>query len=230
MLGLARDRAAGAYPFLVTPGYTAQARSLLGESTALVVGQFVVVEPNPQRARELARGRLHFLSTAGGCAANLRGMGFSDEEVAQLADRLIDAVVAWGDLDRDRRAGRTASGRRGRSGRGQRAERRPAGLPPAPAVAATGKGPPLLLADREASQAGEVHERRRGQEAGQVTGRQRWRLLAVAAPLFHRVGGARTMTRKDRWRTADPDRTAGQAGHGCRWATLRQRRLEEARS
>jgi probable F420-dependent oxidoreductase len=100
MLGLARDRAAGAYPFLVTPGYTAQARSLLGEDTALVVGQFVVVEPDPQRARELARGRLRFLTTAGGYAANLRRMGFSDEEVAQLTDRLIAAVVAWGDLDR----------------------------------------------------------------------------------------------------------------------------------
>jgi hypothetical protein len=27
-------------------------------------------------------------------------MGFSDEEVAQLTDRLTDAVVAWGDLER----------------------------------------------------------------------------------------------------------------------------------
>jgi hypothetical protein len=26
-------------------------------------------------------------------------MGFSTEEIAQLADRLVDAVVAWGDLD-----------------------------------------------------------------------------------------------------------------------------------
>ncbi|HYY80994.1 MAG TPA: TIGR03620 family F420-dependent LLM class oxidoreductase [Actinomycetes bacterium] len=99
MLELARDRAAGAYSFLVTPGYTAQARALLGEHVALVVGQFAAVEPDPRRARELARGRLRFLSTAGGYAANLRRMGFSEDEIAQLADRLIDGVVAWGDLD-----------------------------------------------------------------------------------------------------------------------------------
>jgi probable F420-dependent oxidoreductase len=99
MLELARDRAAGAYPFLVTPGYTAQARALLGEDVALVVGQFAAVEPDPRRARELARGRLRFMTTAGGYAANLRRMGFSEDEIAQLADRLIDAVVAWGDLD-----------------------------------------------------------------------------------------------------------------------------------
>jgi hypothetical protein len=45
-------------------------------------------------------------------------------------------------------------------------------------------------------------------------------------PLFHRVRVARRMARKDRWRRADTDHTAGQ---GCLWAALRQRRLEEAR-
>ena len=100
MLQLARDRAAGAYPFMVTPAYTAQARSLLGDDAALVVGQFVIVETDPERARELARGPLWFMTArGGGYAANLRRMGFSDEEITQLSDRLVDAVVAWGDLD-----------------------------------------------------------------------------------------------------------------------------------
>jgi hypothetical protein len=31
----------------------------------------------------------------------------------------------------------------------------------------------------------------------------------VAEPLFHRVRGARRMTRKDRWRRADTNRIAG---------------------
>jgi probable F420-dependent oxidoreductase len=100
MLRLAGDRAAGAYPFLVTPDYTAQARSLLGEDSALVVGQFVIVDPDAERARGLARGRLGFLTgRGGGYAANLQRMGFTEEEIAQLSDRLIDGVVAWGDLD-----------------------------------------------------------------------------------------------------------------------------------
>src|SRR5262249_49916458 len=95
-----RDRAAGAYPLLVTPEYTAQARSLLGDYSTLVVGQFVVVEPDPERARVLARGPLRFMTApSGGYAANLRRMGFSEDEIAHLSDRLVDAVVAWGDVD-----------------------------------------------------------------------------------------------------------------------------------
>jgi hypothetical protein len=35
----------------------------------------------------------------GGYAANLRRMGFAEDEIAQLSNRLVDAVVAWGDLD-----------------------------------------------------------------------------------------------------------------------------------
>jgi len=100
MLQLAHDRAAGAYSFLVTPEYTARARAQLGDGTTLVVGQFVILEPDPQRARELARrGPLGFLTKAPAYAANLSRMGFAEEEVNQLPDRLVDALIAWGDLD-----------------------------------------------------------------------------------------------------------------------------------
>jgi probable F420-dependent oxidoreductase len=100
MLGLARDRAAGAYPLLVTPDYTAQARSVLGPDAALVVGQFVIIEPDPEQARALARGLLGSMTArGGGYAANLGRMGFAEDEIAQLSDRLVDAVVAWGDVD-----------------------------------------------------------------------------------------------------------------------------------
>jgi probable F420-dependent oxidoreductase len=101
MLRLAGERAAGAYPLLVTPDYTARARSLLGEDAALVVGQFVIVDSDPERARALARGLLGPMTAGAGSgyAANLRRMGFAEEEIAQVCDRLVDAVVAWGDLD-----------------------------------------------------------------------------------------------------------------------------------
>jgi probable F420-dependent oxidoreductase len=101
VLQLARERAAGAYPLLVTPEYTARARSLLGEDAALIVGQFVIVDPDPQRARALAREPLGPMTArpGSGYAANLRRMGFAEEEIAQLSDRLVDAVVAWGDPD-----------------------------------------------------------------------------------------------------------------------------------
>lgn len=99
MLQLARDRAAGAFPFLVTPDYTARARSRLGGDTSLVVGQFVAVETDPQRARELARGPLRFLASAPAYGANIQRMGFTQDDITQLPDRLVDALVAWGDLD-----------------------------------------------------------------------------------------------------------------------------------
>jgi probable F420-dependent oxidoreductase len=99
MLGLARDRAAGALPVLVTPAYTAQARSVLGQDRTLTIQQFVILETDPERARQIARGPLGFLGRVGGYQASFRRMGFAEDEIAQLSDRLVDALVAWGDVD-----------------------------------------------------------------------------------------------------------------------------------
>lgn len=99
MLDLARERTAAAFPVLVTPGYTAIARSRLGDGTSLAVEQLVAVETDPQRARALARGPLGFLGRLPAYQASFRRMGFSDEEIAGLGDRLVDAIVPWGDAD-----------------------------------------------------------------------------------------------------------------------------------
>ena len=74
-LALARDRAAGAVPLLVNPGYTAQARAVLGADRALVISQMVVLDADPVRARELARGPLGFLA-AGEAATARSGPGW----------------------------------------------------------------------------------------------------------------------------------------------------------
>lgn len=99
MLELARHRASGALPVLITPDYTAQARSQLGDDTTLAVEQLVVFETDPARARELARVPLGFLGGLPAYRTSFRRMGFSDDEIARLADRLVDALVAWGDVD-----------------------------------------------------------------------------------------------------------------------------------
>lgn len=100
-LELARDRFAGALPLLVTPGYTATARRILGADSTLIVSQFVVLDTDPGRARETARGPLRFLLGGGipGYTANVRRMGFTDDEISGLSDRLVDALVVWGDAD-----------------------------------------------------------------------------------------------------------------------------------
>jgi probable F420-dependent oxidoreductase len=99
MLALARERAAGAFPVLVTPEYTAWARDELGDDTTLAIDQIVVLEPDAQRARAVARGPVAQLAGLPSYTANLRRMGFTDDEITQLSDRLIDGVVAWGDVD-----------------------------------------------------------------------------------------------------------------------------------
>jgi probable F420-dependent oxidoreductase len=99
MLDLSRDRAAGAFPVLVTPDYAASARSRLGDDISLAVEQLVVVETDPERARAVARGPLGFLGRLPAYRASFRRMGFADEEIAQLGDRLVDGLVPWGDAD-----------------------------------------------------------------------------------------------------------------------------------
>ena len=97
MLELARDRTAGALPVLITTEYAARARQILGPDRALAVEQLVVLETDPSRAREIGRGPLHFLTKLPGYAASFRRMGFTEDELSKLDNRLVDAVIAWGD-------------------------------------------------------------------------------------------------------------------------------------
>lgn len=95
-LELARDRAAGAVPLLVTPAYTEQARRILGGEATLVISQMLVLGTDAARAREAARVPLGFLSGIRGYRANFIRMGFSDSDITGLSDRLVDALVIWG--------------------------------------------------------------------------------------------------------------------------------------
>ncbi|WP_432944131.1 TIGR03620 family F420-dependent LLM class oxidoreductase [Kribbella sp. CA-253562] len=96
MLELARNRTAGAYPFLVTAEYTASARAVLGADKLLAVSHLTVVETDAERARAIAREPISFFVTLPGYAANLRRMGFSESDLTELPDRMVDALTAWG--------------------------------------------------------------------------------------------------------------------------------------
>jgi probable F420-dependent oxidoreductase len=97
MLRFARSNAAGALPVLVTPEYTSEASSVLGDETTLAVEQLVVLDDDPQRARAIGRGPLRFLSTIPAYQNNFRRMGFTEDEVSELSDRLLDGLIGWGD-------------------------------------------------------------------------------------------------------------------------------------
>ncbi|MEU3246070.1 LLM class F420-dependent oxidoreductase [Streptomyces sp. NPDC006875] len=97
MLRLARDRSAGAHPYLVTPEYVAQARGVLGEGPLLAPEVTVVLESEPAKAREIARGFLDYYLQLPNYAANLERLGFSDDDLTGGgSDRLVDALAVWG--------------------------------------------------------------------------------------------------------------------------------------
>ena len=100
MLALAAERASGAHPYLVTPEHTAKARSALGPDRWLLPEQAVVLETNPDQARAIARRHISRYLDLPNYTNNWRRLGFTDDDlVGQGSDRLVDALVAWGDVE-----------------------------------------------------------------------------------------------------------------------------------
>lgn len=98
MLGLARDLADGAHPYNVTPEHTHQARAILGPGKLLCVEQAVILETDPAKAREKARQFLQTYISLPNYFRTWTRLGFSESEFSGGGtDRLIDAIIAWGD-------------------------------------------------------------------------------------------------------------------------------------
>lgn len=98
VLALARDRAAGAIPYLVPPEHTRRARAVLGPGPLLAPEHKVVLDTDPDHARALGRGRVArpYLELVN-YTANLRRLGWSEDDLrGGGSDALIDALVAHG--------------------------------------------------------------------------------------------------------------------------------------
>jgi probable F420-dependent oxidoreductase len=96
---LAGARTAGVHPFAVTPESTAAIRELLGPGPQIAAHQAVVLDPDPRRARRTARDFLGMLLPMGHYVRSLHRQGFTDEDLASGgSDRLVDSLVAWGDV------------------------------------------------------------------------------------------------------------------------------------
>jgi probable F420-dependent oxidoreductase len=97
VLKLARDRSAGAHPYLTTPEHTAQARELVGNSVFLAPEHKVVLTRDAAQARQLGRKTVGFYLDLSNYVNNWRRLGFTADDVAKPgSDKLIDAVVAHG--------------------------------------------------------------------------------------------------------------------------------------
>jgi probable F420-dependent oxidoreductase len=100
MLALAAERAAGAHPYFVPPEHTARAREIMGRGPLLAPEQALVLERDAATARAIARGHMAMYLGLPNYVRNLRSLGFGDDDLTGGgSDRLVDAIVAWGDVD-----------------------------------------------------------------------------------------------------------------------------------
>jgi probable F420-dependent oxidoreductase len=105
MLELARERSAGSHPYLSTPEHTRLAREALGPGKLLAPELSVLLDSDPSSARATAREFLAGPLQMPNYSGNLRrANGFADADFDDGgSDRLVDAVVAWGDEEAIRR-------------------------------------------------------------------------------------------------------------------------------
>jgi len=100
MLELAAERTAGAHTYFVPVEHTVTARAALGDGELLCVEQAVVVETDPTTARAIGRRHMAMYLGLPNYTNNLKRFGWTDDDIADGgSDALVDAIVAWGDLD-----------------------------------------------------------------------------------------------------------------------------------
>jgi probable F420-dependent oxidoreductase len=98
MLELAAQRTQGAHPYFIPVEHTEFARDVMGPAALLCPEQAVVLETDPSTARAIARGHMSMYLTLPNYTNNLRRFGFTDDDMVDGgSDRLVDAIVAWGD-------------------------------------------------------------------------------------------------------------------------------------
>jgi probable F420-dependent oxidoreductase len=98
MLALAAEKADGAHPYFVPPEHTARARELLGPDAILAPEQKVLLCTDAAKARGVARAAMQIYCGLPNYQNNLKWLGFDDSDFGGgISDRLVDAIVAWGD-------------------------------------------------------------------------------------------------------------------------------------
>lgn len=98
MLELAASVADGAHPYFVPVEHTSFAREHLGADALLAPEQAVVLSTDAEAARTTARQHMATYLGLPNYTNNLRRLGWGDDDLADGgSDRLVDAIVAWGD-------------------------------------------------------------------------------------------------------------------------------------
>ena len=100
MLELSAERSGGAHPYFVPVEHTARARETLGAGPLLAPEQAFLLETDPEAARAMAREHMAYYLRLDNYRRNLLRLGYSDDDLEDGgSDRLVDAIVAWGEVD-----------------------------------------------------------------------------------------------------------------------------------
>jgi probable F420-dependent oxidoreductase len=99
MLELAAQKTSGAHPYFSSPDHTRMARDIMGEGPMLCVEQKVILEADPEKARELARPVARIYQRLPNYRNNWLRMGLSEEDINTLSDKFIDTTFAWGSAE-----------------------------------------------------------------------------------------------------------------------------------
>jgi probable F420-dependent oxidoreductase len=100
MLELAATETQGTHTYFVPPDHTARARAALGPNKWICAEQAVMLETDAVKARTAARAYMSMYLRLPGSSyrKNLLTLGFGEFDFAgEFSDRLVDAIVAWGD-------------------------------------------------------------------------------------------------------------------------------------
>jgi probable F420-dependent oxidoreductase len=101
MLELAAATTAGAHPYFVPVEHTAYAREVMGRDALLAPEQMVVLETDATSARATARAGMKVYMDLPNYKNNLLRHGFTEDDFTDGgSDRLVDAIVAWGPVER----------------------------------------------------------------------------------------------------------------------------------
>jgi probable F420-dependent oxidoreductase len=104
MLALSAEQANGTHTYFVPPEHTAKARALIGPNAMLCAAQAVILESDATKARTAARAYMKtYVPRLPNYTNNLKALGWADSEFENgCSDRLVDAIVAWGNEEKIR--------------------------------------------------------------------------------------------------------------------------------
>jgi len=97
MLDLAKERALGTHPYFVDHQHAVYARERVGEGVLIAPEVAVVLEPDDETARRIAREYAQTYLNLTNYTNNLLKFGYTEQDIADGgSDRLIDAVIPHG--------------------------------------------------------------------------------------------------------------------------------------